>query len=170
MFVNVAGTDDFSVWYGSEYTRMVAALTALTGDGELARDVAGEAFARALARWERVRIMDSPAGWTYRVAVNLLRRRHRRSLRERELHRALARDDPASVDQDSRLDLVAALGRLSPRARLAVVLRYVADLTEADVAAVMGVAPGTVASTLSTARARLAAALREPQCGPGVKR
>lgn len=158
------------MWYGAEYRRMVASLIALTGDGELARDVAGEAFARALERWERVRIMASPAGWTYRVAVNLLRRRHRRSLRERELQGVMAGGEREMVDRDVRLDLVAALGRLSPRARMAVVLRYVADLTEADVAAAMGVAPGTVASTLSSARTRLAEILSEPHSRLEVER
>jgi RNA polymerase sigma-70 factor (ECF subfamily) len=44
---------------------------------------------------------------------------------------------------------------LPDRQRLAVVLRYIADLTEADIALVMGVTRGTVASSLATARARL---------------
>ena len=48
---------------------------------------------------------------------------------------------------------------LPPRTRTAVALRYVADLTEAQVAEAMNVSRGTVASTLSSARQRLAAVL-----------
>jgi DNA-directed RNA polymerase specialized sigma24 family protein len=53
-------------------------------------------------------------------------------------------------------DLVRALPE---RQRIAVVLRYVADLTEPDIAIAMGIARGTVASTLAAARARLAGVL-----------
>jgi RNA polymerase sigma-70 factor (ECF subfamily) len=53
-------------------------------------------------------------------------------------------------------DLVRALPE---RQRVAIVLRYVADLTEPDIAAVMGIARGTVASTLASARDRLGEAL-----------
>ena len=45
---------------------------------------------------------------------------------------------------------------LPERQRVAVVLRYVADLTEPDIAIAMGIARGTVASTLAAARERLA--------------
>jgi DNA-directed RNA polymerase specialized sigma24 family protein len=48
---------------------------------------------------------------------------------------------------------------------MAVVLRYVADLEEREIAEVMGVARGTVASTLSDARRSLAAVLTEPDSG-----
>ena len=60
-----------------------------------------------------------------------------------------------------RLDVMRAVQRLPARARTAVVLRYVADLTEAEVAEAMGVAPATVAATLSNARRRLAVLLAD---------
>jgi RNA polymerase sigma factor (sigma-70 family) len=60
-----------------------------------------------------------------------------------------------------RLDVMRAVQRLPARPRTAVVLRYVADLTEAEVAEAMGVAPGTVAATLSNARRRLAVLLAD---------
>jgi DNA-directed RNA polymerase specialized sigma24 family protein len=51
---------------------------------------------------------------------------------------------------------------LPDRQRMAVVLRYVADLAEDDIAVAMGVTRGTVASTLAAARRSLAALLAEP--------
>ena len=64
---------------------------------------------------------------------------------------------PAGVDGvgPDRLDVRDALGRLPERQRTAVVLRYYADLPLADVAEVMGVAVGTVKSTLHAALASL---------------
>lgn len=55
---------------------------------------------------------------------------------------------------------------LPARERTAVALRHVADLPTASVAAVMGVAPGTVAATLHAARAKLRHALEEPISRP----
>lgn len=44
-------------------------------DAELGREAAAEAFTRALEAWSRVGPMSSPEGWTYRVGVNVVRRR-----------------------------------------------------------------------------------------------
>jgi RNA polymerase sigma-70 factor (ECF subfamily) len=55
--------------------------------------------------------------------------------------------------------LVAAVAALPERQRLAVTLRYQCDLTQSQIAEVMGVAPGTIAAMLSTARRNLRAAL-----------
>jgi RNA polymerase sigma-70 factor (ECF subfamily) len=64
--------------------------------------------------------------------------------------------DPPAEPDAALWDAVRAL---PPRARTAVALRYVADLPEAEIADVMGVARGTVAATLSSARRQLAGAL-----------
>src|ERR1700694_4158816 len=116
-----------------EHARLVASLTLVCGDGSLAADAADEAFARALSRWERVGAMDSPTGWTYRVGINLVRRQARRRERERSLPSLLAirPDLPAPAGETW-----SAVAQLPHRQRLAVVLRYLGDLTETDVAAV----------------------------------
>jgi RNA polymerase sigma factor (sigma-70 family) len=103
--------------------------------------------------------MASPGGWVYRVAVNLMRSRLRRAQLERRLAKqapAPSISPPPGVPDDA---LWGAVRALAPRARLAIALRYVADLPEADVATVMGVSRGTVASTLSSARHHLAQVL-----------
>lgn len=158
-----AGTvdDDFAGWYQASCPRLVSSLTAVVGARDLAEELAAEAFARAYARWSTVAAMASRDGWVYRVAVNLATSRWRRLGHERRwVERqgdTVAVDGGADPDVDPRL--WAALRRLGPRARTAVALRYVADLTQPQIAEIMGVSVGTVASTLHTARRALATAL-----------
>jgi RNA polymerase sigma-70 factor (ECF subfamily) len=147
--------DDFSTWYGLEYARVCATLGLAIGDRGLAEEATAEAFARALATWPRVREKASPTAWVYTVALNEVRSRLRRLRLE---HRYNARQrlgyHPPPPDPDP--ELWAAVAQLPPRARQAIALRYVADLSEAEVAEAMGISRGTAAATLSKARKRLA--------------
>ena len=148
-------TAEFVAWYQSESGRVRTVLAGVCGDATLAEEATAEAFARAFARWPSVRAKDSPTAWVYRVALNEVRSRLRRRRHER---RYVARQavTPVPPPLEPRDDLWAALRELSPKARTAVVLRYVADLTEPQVAAAMGVSTGTVGSLLSRSRRRLA--------------
>ena len=132
---------------------MARSLLLISGDAEAARDAVAEAFCRAYERWPRVASMDSPSGWVYRVALNELRRSMRRRVLESRL---LRRERPHSIpppDIDRELwDAVAALPR---RQREAIVLRYVGDLTERDVARVLGISEGATSAALVAARRRL---------------
>jgi len=145
----------FETWYRAEHPKVLAALAVVARDPDLAEEVTAEAFARALQRWERVGQMDSPGGWTYRVALNVLRRRARRAALERRLLARLA-PPPAIHVPAYAVEVWQAVTGLAPRMRTAVALRYLGGLTEAEVADVMGIAPGTVAVTLHDARRRLA--------------
>lgn len=141
---------DFSTWYESEHPKVLGVLCALSGELDVAREATDEAFVRAYARWSRVRRMASPGGWTYRVALNELRRALRKRARERSVVATGASSVPAT---DPELwDLVR---RLPQRQRTAIVLRYVADLPEQAIADVMGITRSTAASTLTQARDRL---------------
>ena len=152
-------TPDFEAWYAENHARLAATLAVSSGDLDLARECTDEAFARALERWQRVRAMDQPEGWVYRVALNDLRRRARRRSVERSLLRR--EHQPGTVDAtDPRHPVWEAVGALPERMRTAVALRYVADLTELQVAEAMGIARGTVAATLHEARRRLGAFLQ----------
>lgn len=147
-----AGERGFEEWYRAEHPRVLASLTLLGGDVDVARDATDEAFARALDRWDRVSGMAAPGGWTYRVALNVMRRKLRRAAIERRLWSREPRPPDIPAPAVELWDLVRAL---PDRQRRAVVLRYVADLPEAEIAAAMGVARGTVSATLAAARARL---------------
>lgn len=151
----------FEGWYRREHPRLLTAMVVVCGDLEVARDVTAEAFARALERWGRVGAMDNPAGWTYTVALNLARRRWRRRITEQSLT-----DDtvPAGMAfSEERVDVWRAVASLPRQTRTAVVLRYLAGMTESEVASVMGVSVGTVSSSLSVARRRLAVLLADPE-------
>jgi RNA polymerase sigma-70 factor (ECF subfamily) len=147
----------FDGWYRAHHPRVLGLLTVVAGDPDIAREVTAEAFVRALERWDRVEAMDSPAAWTYRVAVNLLRRRMRRAAFEKRLLPEAPAPVPSPAIESELWDAVRAL---PVRQRTAVALRYVCDLSQEEVAAIMNVAAGTVSATLTAARRRLAAELR----------
>lgn len=154
--------EDFELWYRQEHPRVLASCVALSGDTSAAAEAVDEAFARALERWSSVSEMSSPGGWVQIVALNQIRR----VIRRRQLERILSfqrwgveRDPgPAAVPDP---DLWNAVAALPTRQRLAIVLRYVHDLPETAIAEVMGIARGTVASTLAAAQASLRRALSD---------
>jgi RNA polymerase sigma-70 factor (ECF subfamily) len=158
--VGVVDDDAFAAWYRNEHPRLLAAMAIVTRDLHVAEDVTADAFARALAAWNRVSNMESPAGWTYRVALNLARRRARRAAIEQRLLRRIA-PEHAGVPPERATEVWDAVRALPPRARTAIALRYAAELSEAEVAAAMNVAVGTASATLSAARRALAVSLTE---------
>ncbi len=150
---------DFEEWYPRERRKLYAAVLVFTGSAQLATDAADEALARAFLHWRRVREMESPEAWTYRVAINVARRTAQRRQREMRLLPWLVRREATPAPAGEIWDLVRTL---PDRQRIAIVLRYLADLTEPDIATIMGVSRGTIASTLADARHALAAILVEP--------
>lgn len=153
------GPDDFEGWYCREHPRLITLLAAATGDVGLAHEAADEALARAFERWSSVGQMASPTGWTYRVALNVVKRRARRQELERRLLGRVVRDDVPGPTGE----LFLLVSSLPPRQRRAVLLRHVGQLTEHEIAQVMGVARGTVSSTLRAAYQRLGAAIADDE-------
>ena len=92
--VRAAAADGFEAFFRSEHARVIALGMAITGDVELAKEVAQEAFLRAYREWDRVAGYDRPAQWVRRVAVNLAMDSHRR---RRSARRALERLRPSDV-------------------------------------------------------------------------
>jgi RNA polymerase sigma-70 factor (ECF subfamily) len=155
---------EFEDWYLRHHARMVNSLYLLCGDTDLARDAADEAFARAAARWARVGAMDSPIGWTYRVAVNRVRKNARRHRREHELWETQVRPQHQLSSDIAYVDVWEAVRALPPKQCASVILRYVADQPEAEIARILGASRSTVASNLARARATLAVTLApEPE-------
>lgn len=153
--------EGFEQWYVAEHARLVAALAVVVGHSDVAQELAAEAFARALERWERVAAMESPTGWVRIVALNLAKRRGRRlTLESRALRRrplAVAADPPDTIDPA----LWAAVRSLPDRQRSVIGLRVVLDLSQEETARLLGIRPGTVSATLVEARRRVERALAE---------
>lgn len=154
----VTDVDRIEALYRTRYGAFVATASAITGDRESAREVVQDAFAEALARNAQLR-EDDPAGWIWTVVVNRARDVRRRS------HRfipAFSRTPDSIVDSvDSDPDLGKALKRLPKRQREIVVLRYYADLSYEQIAALCGISSGAVAASLSKGLASLRRYLKE---------
>ena len=161
-FADVDTLAGFEEWYLREHPKVLAALTWVAGDAHVASDATDEAFARAYASWRKVEQMASPGGWVYRVALNVLRRRMRRAAFEQRTV-----EPPPEVAQLVDREIWTIVRQLPERQRVAVVLRYLLDLPEQEVATAMGISRGTVASTLAAARRRLAAWLTDEETSGG---
>ena len=134
--------------YEAEFAEVFRAVALVCGDRGIAEDATQEAFARALARWRRLRDAPWAAGWVTTTAINVARRQLRRS--------PLPPDPPAAeADREAVLDVRAAIRRLPSRQQEAVALHYLLDLPIAHAASAMGCDEGTVKTHLSRARATL---------------
>jgi len=151
---------------------MVRLARVLVDSPEVAEDLVQDAFIHLHRHWVAVR---DPRSYLHRSVVNACRSHHRRAWRERprsartadlgsdpELHGHRAAAGAGVVDGDveqSRSDdagvLGTALSTLPYRQRAALVLRYYADLPDAEIAVALGCRPGTVASLVHRGLERL---------------
>lgn len=145
--------DEFAV---AAWPRLRRSAYLLTGDHHLAEDLAQTALTRTYAAWHRVR-RDDALAYARRVLVNVnidrMRRRRFREVGDVVPERAAPADASGGIEE--RDEIVRMLAVLTDKERRVVVLRHYFDLSEADVAAELGIAPGTVKSTLSRGLARL---------------
>jgi RNA polymerase sigma factor (sigma-70 family) len=151
--------DDFAAVFTAQFARMVR-LAALLGADD-PEDIAQEAFARLETRFERLP-GQSTIAYLRTTVVNLTRSRLRHLRVVRRVRHELPLVESAeflAVVRDDHRRLVDALSRLSRRQREVVVLRYWMDFSEREIAQTLGVRPGTVKSTASSALAALHKAL-----------
>jgi RNA polymerase sigma-70 factor (sigma-E family) len=156
--MDAAEDAEFSDFMHGRWAQVVRLGYGLTGDLQIAEDLAQTAFARAYASWPRVRRAADPDAYVRKIVVNanLNRFRKRRVIEHLTgtVPEVAQPGDPAGRHED-RAALMAALLRLPYGQRAVVVLRYWLDMTEAEVAAVMGCSVGNVKSQASRALAKL---------------
>ena len=146
-----AQDDTFDAAFDRLLARSYRHAVRLVGDRALAEDLAAEALTRTYAHWPRVCSYEHLDAWVLRVVTNLaidaLAKPRARALQ------------PTSISAEDavilRVALAQALRTLPTRQRDAVVLRYLVDMTEADAAEALGIAPGTLKSHLHRAVERL---------------
>ncbi len=168
----VLGEADALAALATEYRPMARRIAlGILGDADAAEDVAQDAMIRLQASLPGFRGDAQLGTWLHRVTLNLaydhLRSATRRDFRP--LSEVRSAPDPATPDPAGRVDaerarhaLEEALDRLPEDQRRAVVLRYMSQLSYAEIAHVTGSAPGTVASRIFRALRRLGADL-EPK-------
>jgi RNA polymerase sigma-70 factor (sigma-E family) len=157
----MASEDEFAEFVAVALPGLLRFGHVLTGNAEAAQDLVQTALGRSLRAW-RLRRIDDPRAFVRKVMVNSYASWHRR-----HGGREWAAADPAAgtiaEDPARRVDdrdvVWRALRALPPRQRAVIVLRYYEDLSEAEIAAVMGTSTGTVKSQSARALKRLAEVL-----------
>jgi len=150
-----ASGQELEALYRERYLGFRRALAAVTGSYELAHDVVQEAFARALAQPQSYR-GEAPLGaWVWGIALRVARE-ERRDSGFAPLGEAIEAELPEPAHDPELRD---ALRALPPRRRLIFFLRYFADMTYSEIAAVCRISEGTVAASIAQSRASIAEAL-----------
>jgi RNA polymerase sigma-70 factor (sigma-E family) len=148
----------FSTFVSARSRHLLQTAYLLTGDRHRAEDLLQTALTRAYLRWDRI-VSEDPEGYVRRTLANAhidwWRRKPWREEPTAELPE-VAMPDQASA-YDVREAVLQALAGLSRRQRAVVVLRYYEDLSEAEIAGVLGCSAGTVKSAASRAMTKLRA-------------
>ena len=160
--------EDFTDFVRAHSATLFRTAFLMTGDYQRAEDLLQTALVRVYQRWSRVAAMDRPVGYARKILVS----QDFSWWRKRSSHESpqLLHDEPA---WGGRVDEVAehqrvweAILSLPPRQRAVTVLKYYEDLSEAEIATTLAMAPGTVKSHAHAAARRLADLLGEPAVRP----
>lgn len=145
--------ETFAAFVAARSSALLRTAFLLTGDRQLAEDLVQIALVKAAGVWPR--IASSPEPYVRRIVYNENVSRWRR----RRIGEVSVAEMPevvsTPVDSDTRLVVLAALARLTPKQRAVLVLRFFDDLTERQAAEVLGIGVGTVKSQTRQALERL---------------
>ncbi|MEV6578225.1 SigE family RNA polymerase sigma factor [Streptomyces sp. NPDC051582] len=167
--VVVAGTtvDHLTETYQAHYRSLLGLAALLLDDTASCEDVVQEAFIRVHSARNRVRDRDKTLAYLRQTVVNLSRSALRRRILGLKLLSKpmpdMASAEEGAYDQLERDDLIKAMRGLQRRQREVLVLRYFADMTEAQVAETLGVSLGSVKAYGSRGIAALRVAMEAAQ-------
>ena len=156
-----APTDELTLLHREHFRPLVRLAAIVLGDVGLAEQVVQDAFVKLQLRWGGVRDLDKAPAYLRAAVLNGARsqlRRHKvrdRFATRRTVERPVTTPEAAALDIDDHDRMITALRRLSARQREALTLRYYLDLPEAEIAAAMGVSPGSVKAHLHRGLANL---------------
>jgi DNA-directed RNA polymerase specialized sigma24 family protein len=145
--------NDLEELYRTQRPQFCRAAAAIAGDRALGEDAVQEAFAKAVRKRRSYRGRGSLEAWVWRIVVNAARD----ARRKRGLLLSLRDRPEAPTPNGGGASLPLEL--LTDRQREVVFLHHYADLDYATIAEALGISPGTVGATLSTARRVLRQAL-----------
>jgi RNA polymerase sigma-70 factor, ECF subfamily len=164
--LDMSASPVYEVFFRREFPAIRAVVWALVGNVWVAEELAQEAFARAHRSWARINTYDEPGAWVRRVAINLACSSLRRRAREVAALAKLGgrRQDDWEIPETSR-EFWGAVRALPHRQAAVLALHYYEDLSVADIAAVLGIAEGTVKVHLHRGRDALRERLQDGKGG-----
>jgi RNA polymerase sigma-70 factor (sigma-E family) len=149
---------DFAEFVREVSPRLLRTAYVLGGSQDVAEDLVQEALERACRRWHKIAVTEAPEAYVRQIVVNLANDRWRRISRQRESDAEIP-DRPDPHDEYARTDLrdqlTVLLQQLPIRMRTIIVLRYLHDMDDTQIAAVLDITPGAVRSQLSRGLAKL---------------
>ncbi len=152
---------DFSEYFAARVQRFRRLAFGMCGDWHGAEDLVQATFIQLYRRWRRIR-PDTVDAYARRILLNLFLSRRRKHGRELVTSAPPDRAAPPGYDSHDRIDLERVLSGLTPRQRAMVVLRFLEDLSIAEVASLLGIAEGTVKSQTARGVEALRAVLPSP--------
>ena len=149
-----AGAEVFESFFAKNYELVLRTMYLVTGDRSEAEDLTQESFVKAYERWDRIRKMDNPSGYVYRMALNAHRSRLRRIGLSARRSMVPREPDPIS-ESDDRDAIRRALARLPDSQREVIVLIEWLGMTSDEAGHVLGLSPGAVRVRLTRAKQAL---------------
>jgi RNA polymerase sigma factor (sigma-70 family) len=143
--------------YNDRYRPMVEIARLTTGSNALAEELVQDAFADLYPRFDT---LHTPDAYLHRAVMSRCTSWVRRRVTERRYYERHPPEQAAWIDPDT-ITVIDAISRLPTRQRAAIVLRFLADWPEVDIAHALDCRPGTVKSLLSRARTQLAKELTD---------
>lgn len=138
---------DLELFCRKRHARLVGMLGLYVGDRELGEDLAQEALVRLCQHWDRLPTDEDADRWLSRVAFNLAKSAMRTRSTRQGIQDRLGRDlvrEPVAVETADAVAVRRAVSQLPDKPRRALILRYFADLSVAEVAAVLECPTATV--------------------------
>lgn len=140
---------EFARFCQEQHPKLVGLLGLFCGSRDLGEEFAQETFMRAYRDWPKVRALDVPAAWLYRVGTNLARSHFRRHRAEARANQRIRGDrPPIQEDSTAVLEVREAVAALPPRVRIAILLRYYGQFRVSEIADVMDCSETTVKKLL----------------------
>jgi RNA polymerase sigma-70 factor (ECF subfamily) len=146
---------EFDAFYAGTVRRVTGHLCMMTGNRAEAEDAVAEAYARAWQHWEKVSAYGDPEGWVRTVACRITVSAWRKAKNRRAAYRRYGvPDNPPGASPD-HVAIMAAMRKISPAQRQAIVLHHLVGLSVAEIARETGVNAGTVKARLARGRQAL---------------
>ncbi|HEX6518201.1 MAG TPA: SigE family RNA polymerase sigma factor [Nocardioidaceae bacterium] len=161
---------DFAAYMAARQPSLLRTAYLLTGDRHTAEDLVQTALAKLYLSWDKVQRRELVDGYVRRIIVNEHNSLWRRAWKRREVSTEVLPDEGAALDLPDLGERSAVwqfVQTLPRKQRAVIVLRYYEDLSEAEIAEVLGISVGTVKSQASRALASMRARVHtQPMLAP----